>query len=162
MAQITSKKNQYALRAVFELAKHQGGGPTKISHIADAQAIPARFLEVILSKLKHSGLIDSKRGFTGGYFLTRSPDQITVGDIMSFMQGPTLMAGCAACQSKVNCPSGRRGCAFSSMWNRVNRAIFKVYNETTIQDLLDSDRQLQGKRRQSPARASQTKQGHRL
>ncbi len=48
MAQITPRKNQYALRAVFELAKHQGRGPTKISHIADAQAIPARFLEVIL------------------------------------------------------------------------------------------------------------------
>jgi len=48
------------------------------------------------------------------------------------------------------------------MWNRVNRAIFKVYDETTIQDLLDNDRHLQGKRRQSPTRASQTKQGHRL
>jgi Rrf2 family cysteine metabolism transcriptional repressor len=48
MAQITPKKNQYALRAVFELAKHQGRGPTKISHIADVQAIPAWRLEVIL------------------------------------------------------------------------------------------------------------------
>jgi Rrf2 family protein len=162
MAQITPRKNQYALRAVFELAKRQGRGPTKTSHIADAQAIPARFLEVILNKLKHSGLIDAKRGFTGGYFLTRSPDQITVGDIMSFMQGPAPSVDCAACLSKVNCPSGRRGCAFSSMWNRVNRAIMQVYDETTIQDLLDNDRRLQGKRRQSPMRASQTKQGQRL
>jgi DNA-binding IscR family transcriptional regulator len=93
---------------------------------------------------------------------TRSPDQITVGDIMSFMQGPTQTVDCAACLSKANCPSGRRGCAFSSMWNRVNRGILQVYDETTIQDLLDNDRHLQGKRRQSPPRASQTKQGHRL
>jgi DNA-binding IscR family transcriptional regulator len=85
-----------------------------------------------------------------------------VGDIMSFMQGPTQTVDCAACLTKVNCPSGHRGCAFSSMWNRVNRAIFQVYDETTIQDLLDNDRHLQGKRRQSPTRASQTKQGHRL
>jgi Rrf2 family cysteine metabolism transcriptional repressor len=48
MAQITPRKNQFALRALFGLAKHQGRGPTKISHIADVQAIPARLLEVIL------------------------------------------------------------------------------------------------------------------
>jgi len=81
---------------------------------------------------------------------------------MSFMQGATPTVDCAACLSKVSCPAGHRGCAFSSMWNRVNRAILQVYDETTIQDLLDNDRRLQGKRRQSPTRASQTKQGHRL
>jgi DNA-binding IscR family transcriptional regulator len=48
MTQITPKINQYALRSVFELARHQGQGPTKISHIADVQAIPARLPEVIL------------------------------------------------------------------------------------------------------------------
>jgi DNA-binding IscR family transcriptional regulator len=48
MTQITPKINQYALRLVFELARHQGRGPTKISHIADVQAIPARLPEVIL------------------------------------------------------------------------------------------------------------------
>ena len=52
---ITPKKNQYALRAIFELAKHMGKGPKKISEIAKAQAIPMRFLEVILGQLKGSG-----------------------------------------------------------------------------------------------------------
>lgn len=60
------KKGQYALRAVYELAKRQGQGPTKISAIAEAQAIPHRFLEVILHQLKGSGLVASKRGFYGG------------------------------------------------------------------------------------------------
>jgi Rrf2 family protein len=143
---ITPRKNQYALRAVFELAKHRGKGPTKISEIADAQSIPVRFLEVILNKLKGSGLIDAKRGFYGGYFLTRSPDQITVADILSFMQGPPTTVDCAACVAKFKCPYGHR-CAFSAMWNRVNRAILQVYSETTIQDLLDNDRQLRGRRR---------------
>ena len=69
---ITPKKNQYALRAIFELAKHRGQGPKKISEIAEIQAIPLRFLEVILSQLKGSGLVESKRGFYGGYFLIRS------------------------------------------------------------------------------------------
>jgi Rrf2 family protein len=162
MVPITPKKNQYALRAVFELAKHSGTGPTKISQIADIQSIPVRFLEVILNKLKRSGMIDSKRGLYGGYFLRRPPDQITVGDIMRFLDGPTAAMKCSACTEKPSCPFGRRGCAFSSMWNRVNRAVLSVYNETTIQDLLDNERDLQAKRRRPARRASAKTQGHRL
>jgi len=161
MQAITPRKNQYALRAIFELAKHRGKGPTKISDIADAQSIPLRFLEVILNKLKGSGLIDAKRGFYGGYFLTRSPDQITVADVMSFLQGSPKAVQCAACVVKAKCPHGHR-CAFSSMWNRVNRAISQVYTETTIQDLLDTDRQLHGKKRSSRKRPLTTRQGRSL
>jgi Rrf2 family protein len=158
---ITPRKNQYALRAVFELAKHRGQGPTKISDIADAQSIPVRFLEVILNQLKGSGLIDAKRGFYGGYFLTRNPEQITVADIMGYLQGDPGPAQCAGCVAKSNCPHGHR-CAFSAMWNRVNRAVSQVYTETTIQDLLDNDRQLHGKKRSSRKRPLKTRQGRSL
>ena len=158
MQAITPRKNQYALRAIFELAKHRDKGPTKISDIADAQSIPLRFLEVILNKLKGSGLIDAKRGFYGGYFLTRSPEQITVADVMSFLQGSPKAVQCAACVVKAKCPHGHR-CAFSSMWNRVNRAISQVYTETTIQDLLDNDRQLHGQKPSSRKRSLTTRQG---
>ena len=101
---ITPKKNQYALRAIFELAKHQGKGPKKISEIAEVQAIPLRFLEVILSQLKGSGLVKSKRGFYGGYYLTRSPDKISVGDVLRFMDKPVKSDHCVACVSNANCP----------------------------------------------------------
>lgn len=161
MTPITSKKNQYALRAVFELAKRRGTGPTKISDIAEAQSIPVRFLEVILNKLKGSGMIDAKRGFYGGYYLTRAPKQIRVADIMNFMQAPPKQEMCAACLAKTKCAYGHR-CAFSAMWNQVNRAVLQVYNETTIQDLLDNDRQLQGKPRSPSARHLKTQQGRSL
>jgi len=161
MTPITQRRNLYALRAVLELAKHSGEGPTKISHIADAQAIPVRFLEVILNRLKRSGLIDAKRGVYGGYFLTRPPAQITVADIMTFLQGPAAPAACSACTDQAHCPHGRR-CAFSAMWNRVNRAVLQVYTETTIQDLLESDRQLHGRNRSSRKRALKTRQGRSL
>ncbi|UCH22551.1 MAG: Rrf2 family transcriptional regulator [Deltaproteobacteria bacterium] len=130
------KKQQYALRAVFELAKQEGKGPTKISEIAEAQAIPLRFLEVILSQLKGSGLIDSKRGFYGGYYLIKPPHKITVGDILRFLQGPEDPTHCTACISKTNCPFNN-SCAFASMWKEVKDAIFKIYDQTTMQDLLD-------------------------
>ena len=136
---ITPKKNQYALRAIFELAKHSGKGPIKISEIAEVQAIPLRFLEVILSQLKGSGLVDSKRGFYGGYYLTRSPDKISVGDVLRYMDKSLKVENCVACVSKTNCPfSGN--CAFASMWNQVNQAIFNVYDSTTIQDLLNNEK----------------------
>lgn len=162
MVPMTPKKTQYALRAVFELAKHRGAGPIKISQIAKVQFIPVRFLEVILNELKRSGLVDSKRGFYGGYFLKRLPEQITVGEIMRFLDGTTAAMKCAACTEVSSCPSGRRGCAFSALWNRVNRAVLSVYNDTTIQDLLDTDRRRQGKRRRPKERASAGTQGQRL
>jgi Rrf2 family protein len=158
MLSIASKKNQYALRAVFELAKRQGEGPTKISEIADAQFIPVRFLEVILNQLKRSGLIGAKRGFYGGYYLKHPPAKITVADIMSFLEAPTSPSPCPVCKAKLRCPHGNR-CAFSAMWNRVNNAIMQVYSDTTIQDLLENDRQLQGQKSSSRNRPNKTRQG---
>ncbi len=58
-----TQRNQYALRAIVELAIRVGKGPVKVSEIAKAQAIPLRFLEVILGQLKGSGLVDAKRGY---------------------------------------------------------------------------------------------------
>ncbi len=140
---VAPKKTQYALRAIYELAKQRGKGPTKISAIARAQAIPLRFLEVILSQLKGSGLVESKRGFYGGYFLARSPENISVGDILRFMQGSSSPMDCLACVSKAHCPFDGK-CAFLAMWNRVNDAVFKIYDQTTIQDLLDNEFQGKG------------------
>ncbi len=135
----THKREQYALRAMLELAKNNGKGPTKISEIAAAQAIPLRFLEVILSQLKASGFVNSKRGFYGGYYLLRSPDQITVGDILRFLQGDEDPAHRVSCMSKAECPF-HCDCAFVPMWKKLNSAVFKIYDGTTFQDLLNNER----------------------
>jgi Rrf2 family protein len=140
---IVPKRNQYALRAIFELAKHRGKGPKKISEIAHAQAIPLRFLEVILGQLKGTGWVESKRGFYGGYLLKCSPRDITVGDILRFMQGAAHSMDCVACISKRDCPFNGE-CAFAAMWNRVNEAMFKIYDETSIQDLIERERKKPG------------------
>ena len=121
----------------------RGKGPTKISEIAHAQAIPLRFLEVILGQLKGTGWVESKRGFYGGYLLKCPPGDITVGDVLRFMQGPTRTMDCVACISKHDCPFNGE-CAFASMWNKVNAAMFKIYDETTIQNLIDRERKKTG------------------
>ncbi len=139
MPPIITRKNQYALRAIFELAKHCGKGPVKISEIAAAQSIPPRFLEVILGQLKGSGLVASKRGFYGGYFLTRPPERITVREIFDFLSGTSEPVECVACLSKKDCPFEGR-CAFAAMWERVASAIDNIYQKTTIRDLLDNEK----------------------
>jgi len=135
---LITKKNQYALRAIFELARQKGKGPIKISHIAEAQNIPVRFLEVILGQLKSSGLVKSKRGFYGGYELVPSPEEITIGRIIRFMERNMEPTECFALVPEYNCPFIGR-CSFFPMWSKVKDAVFKVYDETTIQDLLEVD-----------------------
>lgn len=137
--QIT-QKCQYALRAVFELAKRTGEGPVKIADVAEAQAIPPRFLEVILSQLKQGGFVASQRGAEGGYVLVRSADQLTIGEVMRFMQGPMNPVGCILGNSRDKCPLFGK-CVFLPMWKRAADALSGVYDTTTFQDLVDSHRQ---------------------
>jgi Rrf2 family protein len=144
---IVSQKTRYALRAVFELARRFGQGPAKIGDIAQEQAIPPRFLEVILSQLKQAGFLESRRGSEGGYYLTRRPEQIRVGDVIRHTQGHTHLAHCGAAGSKEHCPF-YGNCVFLSMWNKVQQAITGVYDGTTFQDLLAEDARV---RRHVPA-----------
>ena len=131
-----TQRNLYALRAIVELARRVGSGPVKVSEIAKAQAIPPRFLEVILSQLKGSGLVDAKRGYYGGYFLLRDPESISVGSVIRFLQGAPDPKGCQSCVSKAQCPTDA-SCAFGPLWQRVNEAVFLIFDQTTIKDLLD-------------------------
>ncbi len=135
-----SQKSQYALRSIFELSRHYGKGPIKIAKIAKAQAIPPRFLEVILSQLKQLNIVDSRRGNDGGYFLIRSPKDITVGNVMRFTQGSFDPVGCVAGGSQDRCPL-YGDCVFLPMWEEVGNAISNVYDNTSFQDLIDNERQ---------------------
>lgn len=135
---VPPKKSQYALRAIYELARHYGDGPMKVATIADQQAIPVRFLEVILNQLKNSGLVDSKRGFHGGYILLRPPHDISVGDVLRFMQSTSTHTNCLACVSKEGCPFDCH-CAFADMWGKVQHAVDLIYDSTSMQDLIEND-----------------------
>ena len=102
-----SQECQYAVRAVFELAKRQGTRAVKIGEIAEAQAIPTRFLENILNHLKGGGFVDSVRGRSGGYLLARSAKDLTVGEIVRFIEGPLSPVECAGGKKKGQCPMYR-------------------------------------------------------
>ncbi len=83
-----SAKADYAVRAALELAASPDGAPVKGERIAEAQGIPLQFLEHILLELKHSGLVRTKRGARGGYWLARDPAEISIADVIRAVEGP--------------------------------------------------------------------------
>jgi Rrf2 family cysteine metabolism transcriptional repressor len=135
---LISQKCQYALRAVFELAKSYGEKPIKIGDVAAAQAIPPRFLEVILAELKQAGFVESRRGAEGGYRLVRPPERLNVEEIIRFMEGPLGPVGCVKEDSEADCPL-RGSCVFMPMWQKVQNAMADIYRSTSFQDLVDEE-----------------------
>ena len=83
-----SAKVDYAVRASAELAAAAGAGPVKGERIAQAQDIPLKFLENILLDLKHAGLVQSQRGAEGGYWLSLSPKEISLAEVIRAVEGP--------------------------------------------------------------------------
>lgn len=139
---MVSQKCQYSIRAVFELARQFGRGPVKISEIAEAQAIPLRFLEVILNQLRQAGFVQSKRGSAGGYMLARHPDHIAVGEIVQFVEGPLVPVACLTDKNTEKC-SLQGNCVFIGMWERAAKAVSEVYGQTSLQDLVEEDMKMQ-------------------
>ncbi len=139
-----SQKSLYALRAVLELAKHYGAGPVKIAQVASTQAIPQPFLEVILGELKRGGFVRSRRGNDGGYELARCPEDLTVGQIMEFVQGPIGPIACLTDASEAQrcCFRAQPHCVFKGMWQKIHDAISSVYNGTTFGDLVQQEKRL--------------------
>lgn len=81
-----SVKGEYALLALLDLAMQRPGTPVKIAAIASRQRIPQKFLELILAGLKQAGFVESRRGAEGGYLLARSPDSISVGEVLRHVE----------------------------------------------------------------------------
>jgi len=130
-----SRKCKYSLRAIFELAFRGSTEPVKIQTIARSQGIPARFLEVIMSELKHGGFVESKRGNEGGYKLARDANDITVGEVIAFMEGPK--------QTNIEEYPGSGnfvgGYVFGQMWKHVNSVVANIYNNTSFSELVEQE-----------------------
>ena len=106
-----SAKLEYACIAVLELAaRFESNEPVRIRDIADAHGIPSRFLVQILLQLKGAGLVQSTRGATGGYWLAKSPEQISLAEVMAVIEGPTNIESNVAVQT----PATR---ALQAVWN---------------------------------------------
>jgi Rrf2 family cysteine metabolism transcriptional repressor len=127
-----SRKSKYALRAIFELSLRNSEKPVKIHEIAASQGIPQRFLETILAELKHAGFLESRRGNDGGYILAKSSDNITVGEVISFLEGDLSDSNLKSKDDLTRVGNS----AFKNLWDEVSAAVSEVYNKTSFADLV--------------------------
>jgi Rrf2 family protein len=130
-----SKKCQYALKAILELARHNTGDSVKTHEIAGSQRISQRFTEIILNELKHGGFVESKRGNEGGYLLARDPQALKVKEVIEYIQGEISVAPEAFKGNGEASLFGNE--ALKRLWQDVNGAISEVCENKTFADLIE-------------------------
>ena len=126
-----SAKGDYAIKAMLDLAMHRGRPLVPIQEIAARQAIPQRYLEQVLLALKRAGLLTSKRGSTGGYHLTKAPDDITVGAVLRAVEG-----GHAPFESGGHGRRNGAGSDLAELWSEIGEAVAGVVDRWTLGDLV--------------------------
>ena len=138
-----STKGKYGVKALFELALHEGAGPMSLKTIAERQGLSEHYLEQLAGPLRKAGLIVSVRGAQGGYVLSRPANQITVGDIIRVLEGPIGFTDCAT--EGETSPDCAADCVVHGVWEKVTQQIVNVIDSITLFDLAEQARAEQAK-----------------
>jgi Rrf2 family protein len=128
-----SARADYAIRALAELAG-AGAGPIKSERLAQSQQIPAKFLENILSELRHASILRSQRGAVGGYWLARPASEITLADIIRAVDGPLANVRGQRPETIDYVGAAAR---LSDVWIAVRASLRSVLEQVTLADLVD-------------------------
>jgi len=129
-----SKKSDYALRAMVELAACHNEVSITAGAIAKKHEIPLPFLEQILHDLKHAGLVKSRLGASGGYCLARAPKEITFGQVIRVMEKSLAPIGCVDLTDPSPC-ANFTSCRFHQVMARLRDAMSGVVDHTTLADV---------------------------
>ncbi|HWQ70771.1 MAG TPA: Rrf2 family transcriptional regulator [Desulfitobacteriaceae bacterium] len=131
-----STKGRYGVRAMFDLAQHNGQGPISLKSISERQGISEHYLEQLFSGLRKNGLVKSVRGAQGGYVLGREPEKIYVGDIIRVLEGPIAPVDCVAEEDPENCVKADF-CVTRTIWEKVRDSIADVFDSITLADMIE-------------------------
>ena len=136
-----SKRGEYGLRAMINLANAQKNAPGEMVQIKDISAqekIPTKYLEQILLALKNAGLLNSKMGIGGGYYLARQPEEINLGQIIRVLDGPLAPVRCVShmAYEPCGCPD-ERTCGLRMVMGDVRDAIADILESTTLEDVTE-------------------------
>jgi len=129
-----STRTRYGIRAILELADNYKKGTLQLKNIAQRQDISVKYLEQLMTILKSGGFIRSIRGPKGGYILAKKPNQITLYEVFSCLEGAVTTVECV--QSADYCLKAA-DCIARQLWTQVQQAIRNVLQDITLQDLLD-------------------------
>ena len=141
-----SSKSKYGLKALLVLAEKAGAGPVLISELAEREAIPKKFLEAILLELKRHGVVQSRKGKGGGYFLRREPSEVTFGEVIRVLDGPLAAVPCVSQMAYMTCTEcvDEATCGVRLAMKEVRDATAQILDNTTLADV---NRKLARKRR---------------
>jgi Rrf2 family protein len=134
---VLSRKSKYGLKALLVLAQDAGRGPVLISELADRDAIPKKFLEAILLELKRHGVVQSRKGKGGGYFLRRKPAEITFGEVIRVLDGPLAAVPCVSQMAYMKCAEcvDEQTCGVRLAMKEVRDATADILDNTTLADV---------------------------
>ena len=132
-----SRKSKYGLKALMVLGQEAGREPVLISDIAHREGIPKKFLEAILLELKRHGIVESKKGKGGGYFLRRPTTDITFGEVIRVLDGPLAAVSCVSQTAYMKCSEciTEETCGVRLAMKEVRDATARILDHKTLADV---------------------------
>lgn len=128
-----STKSRYGLKAVVDLAMHYREGPLTLSALAGSQGVSEAYLERLLRRLRHEGVVETVRGAAGGYQLKVEPNELSVGRVLNALEGSTAVVDCVSTGGK-GCEHACT-CSARPLFLTLQQRINAVLTDTTIGDL---------------------------
>ncbi|MCB4806675.1 Rrf2 family transcriptional regulator [Tamlana sp. 62-3] len=132
-----SKKTKYGLKALTFIVNSAGDNPVQVSAIAKNEQIPQKFLESILLTLRKAGVLGSKKGKHGGYYLRQDPADILMTEVMRVLEGPIAMVPCVSLNYYEKCDDcvDEDTCSVHKLMIQVRDSALNVFRNTTLADL---------------------------
>lgn len=132
-----SKKTKYGLKALTFIARVEGDDPVQVGAIAKSEQIPQKFLESILLTLRKAGILGSKKGKHGGYYLRKKPSEILMTEVMRVLEGPIAMVPCVSLNFYEKCDDcpDEKLCSVNKLMIQVRDNTLHVLKNTTLADL---------------------------
>jgi Rrf2 family protein len=133
-----SKKTRYAIVALTRLAREYGNGPIQIRDIAEAEKIPQRFLENILLELRKLGILGSKLGKEGGYYLLKKPDEVKLSEIVRHFEGTIALMYCVSEKSYRPCEfcKDEATCQIRRVFKEIRDTTYDILSRTSLAVLI--------------------------
>lgn len=134
---------EYSLIISLHLAKRGGTGPVAARELADAEKLPADYVEQILLRLRRAGLVESVRGAKGGYLLARNPAEISVRDVMTASEHQTFEVNCASHPVDAERCSPGSICSIRPVWHALQQRVDDLLGGISLADLMKEEAQVQ-------------------
>jgi Rrf2 family protein len=137
---ILSKKTRYAIVALTRLAKDYGKGPIQIREIAEQEQIPQSFLENILLDLRKIGILGSVLGKSGGYFLLKRPEEVSLADVIKQFEGTIALMYCVSENSYRPCEfcKDEEACQIRKVFKDIRDSTYDILSRTSLDQLIKS------------------------